>query len=197
MAKMIKTKEEIDLGLVEMTTSEEITVPQIKVYKVKKSATLPVYATLGSAAADVFCDLNGHQNINIFYENGIKTPRPPNTTPDGEEYVIIPPYHRAQIPTNLIFDIPLGYKLLIYPRSGLSLIRGLGLSNSVGVIDNDYVDSLYILITNTTGNAQIIKSGERIAQVELVPYTQAEFTETLDPILHKTDRVGGLGHTGT
>lgn len=224
MAKAVRTKQDedvvdlnqepdafVDLGpvnlmpvqsalrMVEYPTSDTIKPinPRVGVYKLRNSAKLPAYATEGSAAADVYCDLAGYPHINIFFENGVKMIRGVERDSNGVEFMLLPPNHRAQVPTNLKFDIPPGYKLLVYPRSGLSLNRGLNLANAIGLIDVDYVDQLYILLTNTTNTTQVIRSGERIAQIEIVPYIQASFVETDSDISQKTSRAGGLGHTGT
>ena len=50
----------------------------------------------------------------------------------------IEPGSRALIPTDLFVSIPKGHFAAIYPRSGLSIKKGLTLSNAVGVIDSGY-----------------------------------------------------------
>ena len=75
---------------------------------------------------------------------------------------------RMLVPTGLIFDIPMGYSVRLYPRSSLALKQGLTLANNVGIIDSDYVQPVYMMVYNISGYQQFVKNGERICQAELV-----------------------------
>jgi len=96
--------------------------------------------------------------------------------------------------------IPLGFKtkfssdyvLLLAIRSGASL-RGLRLSNSVGIIDSDYRGELMAVITNHNENIQYIENGERIVQGLL---THVLKINVLEGKVDETTRgVGGFGST--
>lgn len=102
---------------------------------------------------------------------------------------------RALVPTGLIFDIPLGFCLEFYARSGTSLKQGLVLNNAPAQIDSDYVNQSYISIANT-GASKYIQSGERIAQAKLVRLVETELVELTEAPKQKTSRTGGLGSTG-
>ena len=100
------------------------------------------------------------------------------------------------VPTGLIFDIPVGYSVRLYPRSSLALKQGLTLANNVGIIDCDYVQPVYMMVHNISGYQQFVTDGERICQAELVqekPYVMMEVHERPE---RKTDRDGGFGSTG-
>ena len=116
-------------------------------------------------------------------------------------HITINPGHRVKIPTGLVLDIPEGYSVRIHPRSGIALKRGLKLSNGEGIIDADYVEPLYILMTNTSQQEIVIAHDERIVQGELVVagtgLTQHPLEECFDRPLQKTSRLGGFGSTGT
>ena len=84
------------------------------------------------------------------------------------ERVQVNPNERVLIPTGLIFDIPNGYSMRLHPRSGLALKQGLTLANNVGIIDSDYVEPVFAMVTNISGNYQYVKHNERICQGELV-----------------------------
>jgi dUTP pyrophosphatase len=101
------------------------------------------------------------------------------------------------IPSGLYFDIPEGCNLEIFARSGISLKRKLNIINSVGKIDEDYVDQLYILVFNNSKRREFIEHGERIAQGEFKEYIQAKFILLDQKPDLKTTRTTGLGHTGT
>ncbi|MGD9613783.1 MAG: dUTP diphosphatase [Alphaproteobacteria bacterium] len=54
---------------------------------------------------------------------------------------------------------------IVYPRSGLGLRLGLGLANTVGIIDADYQGEITIAAWSARGQRIIINPGDRIAQM--------------------------------
>ena len=98
--------------------------------------------------------------------------------------------------TNLKMAIPVGNVGLLFPRSGMSTKRNLGLKNFVGVIDSDYRGELKVALWNTGSEDQVIEPGERIAQLIIMPYTSCITCEVEE--LDMTERgEGGFGSTGT
>ena len=91
--------------------------------------------------------------------------------------------------------------LLLYPRSSLSLKKGLLLANSVGVIDSTYNgpnDKIGVLLYNTTDKDVVLQAGEKVAQLILTtvhPGNKIEYIGTTDELKDKEDR-GGFGSTG-
>jgi dUTP pyrophosphatase len=113
---------------------------------------------------------------------------------DAEPFVIRPG-ERMLIPTGLAFEIEPGFEVQIRPRSGLSLKTGLLVVNSPGTIDADYRGEVKIILGNMGQLDEVINHGDRIAQMVLMPITQANF-EIVDE-LSSTDRgAGGFGSTG-
>lgn len=106
------------------------------------------------------------------------------------------PGESAFVPTGLVLDIPNGFKVNILARSGTSGKKHLKLSNSVGLIDEDFTNQLMILLFNDSEQRQIICHGDRLAQAEIVPVYRALFEYQDVPVAQKTDRNGGFGHTG-
>jgi dUTP pyrophosphatase len=111
------------------------------------------------------------------------------------EDVLIRPYSIEKVRTGLAMEIPTGYRLAIYPRSGLASI-GIGLANSVGVIDSDYRGEIKLpmICSNNTGHR--IKSGERIAQCALEKLEDYRFVESKDNLSETERGTGGFGSTG-
>ena len=141
----------------------------IKIKKLNDSAQMPFRATSGSAGADLFSCL--------------------------EADVILKPAERKLIPTGLIIEIPEGYGGFVFPRSSLASKHGISLSNCVGVIDSDYRGELKIAVINHSDESFVIKNGDRIAQLVIIPVCSAEFIE--DDSLSETERgEGGFGSTG-
>ena len=99
----------------------------------------------------------------------------------GEKYVI---------PTNTAVEMDEDDVLLIFPRSSYSIKFGLELVNSVGVIDADYKDQIFICYRNTGDEPFFIKRGDRIAQGVFVKFLKTDDDNA------SGERNGGVGSTG-
>jgi len=110
--------------------------------------------------------------------------------------VVINPGKTELIPTGIsIFIKDPGYAGLILPRSGLGHKHGIVLGNLVGLIDSDYQGELFISTWNRGTSSFTINSLDRIAQLVIVPVSQATFNIVSD--YTKSDRGdGGFGSTG-
>ena len=130
---------------------------------------LPQYETTGSAGMDL------RANMDVPVELGS--------------------LERTLIPTGLFIELPEGYEAQIRPRSGLSIKKGLTLVNTPGTIDSDYRGEIKVIMINLSKETQIIEPSERVAQMVIAKYEQAEFLE----VKELTDTVrgaGGFGSTG-
>ena len=113
--------------------------------------------------------------------------------------IVIPPGARAIVPTGLRLKIPGGHHVKVYSRSSMALKRGLVLVNSIGIIDEDYEDPLYMLLHNVTKVDVTLKIGERIGQIELCQTTPITFYKDdgdEENDANAPNRKGGLGSTG-
>lgn len=111
------------------------------------------------------------------------------------ETTVIPAGGTALIHTGLAMEIPVGYGGFIFARSGLATKRGLAPANKVGVVDADYRGEIMVSLYNQSASEQTVEKGERIAQMVLLPFLAADFTET--ETLSETSRgAGGFGSTG-
>ena len=113
-----------------------------------------------------------------------------------DDPVVINPGKTELIPTGIsIFIQDPGYAGLILPRSGLGHKHGIVLGNLVGLIDSDYQGELFISTWNRGTTSFTINSLDRIAQLVIVPVSQASFNLVSD--YSKSDRGdGGFGSTG-
>lgn len=117
--------------------------------------------------------------------------------PDAEEPYIyaICPGQTVKIPIDIAVEIPRGYFGAIVPRSGLSIKKGLRLANSIGIIDSDYRGDIIVALHNDSEEDRFIRSGERIAQLIIIPYMNVDFN--IVEKLEETERGdGSLGSTG-
>lgn len=109
--------------------------------------------------------------------------------------VTIAPGETVMLHTGLAFAIPKGYVGLVCARSSLGAKRGLAPANKVGVIDADYRGEVRVALHNHGSVPQVVEDGDRVAQLLIVPYLTAEFTQAEE--LDGTERgSGGFGSTG-
>lgn len=142
---------------------------KLNVLRMHKDVKLPTYATDGSGCFDLYANgLSGYSDCAATYNTGLK------------------------------FEIPEGYVMLVYSRSGHGFRDNIRLANCVGVIDSDYRGELMVKLTNDSEEVGMIKMpvhGDRIAQALIVPIPKVEFVEVAE--LSSTVRgEGGLGSTG-
>lgn len=130
---------------------------------------LPAYATQQSAGLDLRANL--------------------------DESIVLRPMERRLVPTGLRIALPEGYEAQVRPRSGLALKHGITVLNTPGTIDADYRGEVMVLLINFSQEDFIINDGERIAQLVVARYEQADFLSVEE--LDETERgAGGYGHTG-
>ena len=111
------------------------------------------------------------------------------------EDITIPPHQTVKINIGLAFELPDSTFGAIFARSGLATKQGLRPANCVGVVDSDYRGSVIVALHNDSEEVQIVKGGDRIAQLILLPYIPMMFKEV--DALDETERgAGGFGSTG-
>lgn len=112
-----------------------------------------------------------------------------------DEPIVLHPMERKLIPTGLHIALPDGFEAQVRPRSGLALKYGLTVLNAPGTIDADYRGEIGVVLINLSDKDFVVNDGERIAQLVISRYEQAELQ--LVKILDETERgEGGYGHTG-
>lgn len=147
----------------------------LKIKKLHPNARMPEYATSGAACFDLFA-----------------------ASADGD--ADFSGYVACKFPiifgTGLSFEIPEGWVMLIYSRSGHGFKHDTRLANCVGVIDSDYRGEVMVKLTCDMPHTFVpVKTGDRIAQAMLVPVERVQFVE--DDELSETQRGdGGFGSTG-
>lgn len=135
----------------------------------KSNNELPSYGTLNSAGLDLRANL--------------------------EETITLRPLEKILIPTGLHIQLPKGNVGLICPRSGLAIKEGITVLNAPGIIDEDFIGEIKVILINLSNKNVIINNGDRIAQLVITNYFQVKLEET--DKLSLTERgEGGFGHTG-
>lgn len=131
------------------------------------SSLIPVYASAGSAGADL------------------------KAAEDG----ILAPGEYMTVKTGIRLEIPEGYEVQIRPRSGLAAKYGVTMLNSPGTIDCDYRGEIGVIMINHGKTPFSFKKGERIAQMVLAEFVKCEFLP-VDALSETKRGEGGFGHTG-
>lgn len=140
---------------------------KLKVLMMQPDAKLPVYATEGSACMDIFSP----KNINLTFA--------------GDTVVI---------QTGLKFEVPIGYGMFIYSRSGHGFKYDVCLSNGTGVIDSDYRGEVGVKLIMHGMKPVTFGKGDAIAQFVLLPIERI----SLDVVTELSETVraeGGFGST--
>lgn len=152
---------------------------ELKVKILSSSATLPVKATQGAAAWDLF----------------------------SNEDASIEPYERKWVSTGLAFEIPEDHTLFVRSRSGYFCKRVQKKDNDSdpmdikvdafdGTIDCDYRGEVKVGIHNANLQGPFhIKTGDRIAQIVLLKIPKVQMVVT-DKLSETNRGSGGFGSTG-
>lgn len=97
--------------------------------------------------------------------------------------------------TGVHIALPQGWVALIFPRSSIGSKTSLRLSNSVGVIDEEYRGPLGVLYDNVSDSDVTFKQGDRIAQMMVMPSYKFKGNQVTE--LSPSSRgEGGFGSTG-
>ena len=104
------------------------------------------------------------------------------------------PHETFCVPLGFGTEIPEGHVGFILPRSSMAK---RGLVAQAAPVDSNYRGELHAIITNYTGEIQLIEAGDRIAQLVVFPCL-VEDMEMIEPAeASATDRgTGAFGSTG-
>ena len=146
---------------------------EIRIVKLRKSGVIP---TKGHESSDAGWDLYAAEDISL------------------------PPQTQKLIPLGISIAIPEGWVGLIQDRSGMAYKRRM-VANA-GVIDARYRGEVNVLLANEnpvnpylSPESHVIKAGERVAQMLILPVPTVEFVEVEE--LDSTKRQsGGFGSSG-
>ena len=142
---------------------------ELKVKKIRDNAILPTRGSEFAAGIDLYACI--------------------------EDDIIIPTGSSAIIPSGIACEFPKGYFGALIPRSSVGVKRHLSLSNNLGCLDEDYRGEIQMAFTNLGNQPQVIKPGERLAQIILLPYVLYNIVET-DSLSDSERGEGGFGSTG-
>ena len=132
-------------------------------------ATVPKYATNGSAGMDFTAAIP--DTIGIF------------------------PGENRLIPTGIAINInDPNIVAVLNSRSGMGLKDKIRLSNSLGIIDCDFLKEIGVILHNDSNKLYVVNPGDRIAQLLFMPVFVINIM-VVDEFSISNDR-GGFGSTG-
>jgi dUTP pyrophosphatase len=136
---------------------------------------IPMYKTKGSTCMDLVANI------------------PPQH--DGKQEIRFLPGHLIKIDCGFKMALDEGWEAQIRCRSGLAE-RGIQVTNGIGSIDSDYRGRIAVLLNNAGKEIVVLKHGDRIAQMAIVPAYQCVWQIVKE--LDVTERnEGGFGSTGS
>ena len=138
----------------------------LKVKLLSKDAKLPTRATAGSSGLDVY------------------TPKD----------VLIPAHKDVLIPLDLAFDIPFGWDLCVYNKSGISTKKHL--LKGAELIDSDYTGNCHVHLFNLSDEDVKFNAGDKIAQLVMREVWLGDIIEVQDLNKNTERGSGGFGSTG-
>jgi dUTP pyrophosphatase len=107
----------------------------------------------------------------------------------------IPPRRSMAIPTGIAIALPIGYEAQVRSRSGMALRYQVSVGNAPGTVDTDYRGEIMVILINQGTDKYVIKKGERIAQLVVMPVPRVSWVEV--DTLPTTERgSGGFGSSG-
>jgi len=154
----------------------------LKVYRLRKDAKLPLRVHNSDAGMDLFYCPDGDAERNTIAL---------------QEGLAILPRESKVIPTGIKVEVPYGHMLEVKNKSGIASKRAL--ITGACVVDPGYDGELFVNLHNIGLDTQYIKSGEKIAQAVLVPIVHCGVEEVTDADvlnLNSSRGDGGFGSTG-
>jgi dUTP pyrophosphatase len=125
-----------------------------------------------------------------------------------DKEIELSPGDRCLVPTNLFLDIPpppsnifsrfarfvdkmfRREALLILPRSGNAINKGITVLNSPGLVDEDYPNEIKVILINHSKEKFVIKNGDKVAQGVVINYRRMRNVPVAAAV-----RTGGFGST--
>lgn len=115
--------------------------------------------------------------------------------PDDFDLKRLTPGMSVCIPSGIKANVPAGYALIAFNKSGVALKKGLQVGACV--VDEDYQGEIHLHLMATKSTE--LKPGEKIVQFVLLPvnYSNVSVVPEEDLFVEQTERgAGGFGSTG-
>ena len=121
--------------------------------------------------------------------------------PHDFEATVLEPGQSVKIPAGIKVEVPAGFALIMFNKSGVAAKRSLVVGACV--IDHGYSGEVHINMINVGEKDQVIEPGEKIVQGILIPVITFETLNVSEEELYRDIHVagnrgsGGFGSSGT
>ena len=129
----------------------------MKITKTRKVKT-PTRGTQGSAGIDFYVPDNYPADVGY-----------------AEDVGPINPGQKVFIPSGIKANVPEGFALIAFNKSGVALKKGLMVGACV--VDSDYQGEIHIHLVNTSQTPVNIEAGEKLVQFLLIPVDHCAIEE--------------------
>ena len=113
--------------------------------------------------------------------------------PEDFETTVLKPGQSVLIPSGIKAQVPRGYALIAFNKSGVATKQGLQVGACV--VDEDYRLEIHLHVINISDKDQTVATGQKLIQFVLIPVCYFD-VEEVDNIENNTERKGGFGSTG-
>lgn len=113
---------------------------------------------------------------------------------DWETFTIQPGCHLA-IPSGICVDVPSGYALMAYEKSGVATKTGL--IAGARVVDAGYQGEVHIHLINPTNKPVTVNRGQKIVQFVLMPVVCSGLIEVPAGEIYTEESSRGIGRFGS
>lgn len=113
--------------------------------------------------------------------------------PEDFETTVLKPGQAVLIPSGIKAQVPRGYALIAFNKSGVATKQGLQVGACV--VDEDYRLEIHLHVINISDKDQTVATGQKLIQFVLIPVCYFD-VEEVDNIENNTERKGGFGSTG-
>ena len=138
---------------------------KVQIKRTHSDAVLPSYAYSGDAGLDIYSCVDAEISA-------------------GEKEIV---------PTGLTIAVPAGHVGFVWDKSGIASKHHI--KTMAGVLDSNYRGELKVVLTNLGRATYKIEKGQKIAQLVIQPYIQADIEEVGE--LDDTERGdAGFGSSG-
>ena len=135
----------------------------------------------------------------------VKTPTRANSTdagidffiPNTDQPICLSPGHSCFIPSGIKVNVPEGYALIAFNKSGIAVKKSLHVGACV--VDHGYQGEVHINLTNVGTENITLEPGDKIVQFVLLPLGEPTVQEVQEAELYSevSNRGdGGFGSTG-
>jgi dUTP pyrophosphatase len=141
--------------------------------------------------------------MKITKTRDVKTPTRGTKTSAGIDFYVpidyttiqLLPNQSALIPSGIRVEVPRGYAMIAFNKSGVATKQGLQVGACV--VDEDYEGEVHLHVTNISNRMTEIAPGQKLVQFVLLPVLYADIEEVDDIPSRNTERgAGGFGSTG-